>query len=60
MAGISLNLNGICLESWRELGRRPADTLWFALGRSGGVTFSLPFGQLNGEEKMRVLCFVGR
>ena len=27
-----------CTESWRELGRRPADTLWFALGRSGGVT----------------------
>ena len=26
------------LESWRELGKRPADTLWFALGRCGGVT----------------------
>ena len=41
MASIALNLNGNCTESWRELGRRPADTLWFALERSGGVTVGI-------------------
>ena len=38
ITSIVLSLNEIHLESWRELGRRPADILWFALGRSGGVT----------------------
>ena len=42
MASIVLSLNGNCIESWRELGRHPADTLWFALGRSGGVTHTRP------------------
>ena len=35
---LSLSLDLNCSESWRELDRRPADTLSFTLGRSGGVT----------------------
>ena len=44
---LNLNWNWNCTESWRELGRRPADTLWFALGRSGGVTICPPILQVN-------------
>ena len=40
------------LDSWRELGRRPANTLWFALGRSGSVTARGGEGQ-EGEDRVR-------
>ena len=33
-----------CIEFWRELGRRSADTLGFALGRSRGITISPAVG----------------
>ena len=43
IASIVISLNGSYTESWRELDRRLADTLWFALGRSGGVTATTIF-----------------
>ena len=36
---LSLDWNRI--ESWRELGWRPVNTLGFALGRNGGVTVGI-------------------
>ena len=37
---LHLNLNLTCIEPWQELGRWPADTLGFALRRSGVVTLN--------------------
>ena len=58
MAGHILSLNGNCLESWRELGRRSTNTLWFALGRSGGVTLTTLVKQIYGLSMMVVFVKV--
>ena len=37
----TLSLDWNRIDSWRELGRRLADTIAFTLGRSGGVTVGI-------------------